>query len=146
MTFGNGAGRIRESRNAVSACIKAVGIVLPRFSARLNIPAAAFGESKNLFGNVRLRTAGNDEDPPASLGNIEELAVQHSPCWLSKPEVGQRTENDGEIPAIIGTEQSGNILKDKKSSRSNNPVCDSHCVIKQSTPFSCKTGSFASHA
>jgi hypothetical protein len=132
-----------SARNALS---KAVGIFLPRFSARLNIPAAALGESKNLSGNVRLRTAGNDEDPPASLGNIEELAVQHSPCWLSKPEVGQRTENNGEISPVIGTEQSGNILKDKKSSRLNNPVCDSHCVIKQSTPFSCKTGSFASHA
>jgi hypothetical protein len=122
-----------SARNALS---KASGIVLPRFSARLRIPRAAFGESKNLFGNVGLSTAANDEDPPASLGYTEELAVQSSVRERSEPDVGQRADHDCHVPSRVGTEKTGDILNEEKPSRSNNAVCDSCVLMEEPAPFS----------
>jgi len=67
------------------------------------MPAAALGLKKYLAGTSASNTsASEDEHASAALGDSEVSAVQHSPGEVVKPELGQRRENDGEIPSGLG--------------------------------------------
>jgi hypothetical protein len=101
---------------------KGVGRARPRLSARRKIPAAAFGLKKNRSGTVPCRTSGNDEDASPPLGHTEVSAVQHSPGEIVKPELGQRRENDSEIPAVVAGKKSGYVLKDDPASVPNKVI------------------------
>jgi hypothetical protein len=65
------------------------------------MPAAALGLKKYLAGTSSSSTSAKDEDAPAALGHSEVSAVQHSPGEVVKPELGQRRQYDGEIPASV---------------------------------------------
>jgi hypothetical protein len=73
----------------------------PRFSARRKIPAAALGLKKYLGATVSSSTSAKDENAAPSLGHSEVSAVQDSPGEVVKPELGQRRENDTEIPSTV---------------------------------------------
>jgi hypothetical protein len=61
-----------------SAAAKCPGNVLPRRWARRRIPSAAFGLKKYLDRSGRVSKTSDNEDAAASLGDSEELSVQHS--------------------------------------------------------------------
>lgn len=51
-----------------------------------------------------------------------------------KPELGQRRENDGEIPSTVGGKKSGYVLKEEPSSIGEKSVCDSCELEEESRP------------
>lgn len=95
------------SASAARASRKGRGNSLARFSARRKIPAAALGLKKNRSGTVSNSTSGNDEDTSPPLGHSEVSAVQHSPGEVVKPDVGQRRENDREVPSVSSSARRG---------------------------------------
>jgi hypothetical protein len=82
---------------AAKASCKALGNVLPRFSARLRIPAQAVGLKKYFGGTSVSKTRDNEHAAP-SLGDSEVLSVQHSP-GRQIPELRQPLKYDGKVPA-----------------------------------------------
>ena len=72
--------------------------------------AAALAESEYLLGTSASRTCDN-EHATASLGDTEVLTIQN-PVGPPVAEVGQRPENDSEIPSRIRGEESGDILNE----------------------------------
>jgi hypothetical protein len=84
---------------------------LPRFSARLKIPLAAFEERKKRLGTSGSKMSDN-EDSTAPLGNSEVSRVQHSPA-NAIPELGQRREKDGEISSTERGKKSGYVLNEE---------------------------------
>jgi len=117
---------------SVRAVAKAGGNARPRLSARRKIPAAAFRLKKNRLGALSSSTSAKDENAPPALGHSEVSAVQHSPGEVVKPEVAQRTENDGEISSTLGREQAGDILNEDPSSCAYKLICDSSELEEQS--------------
>lgn len=93
------------------ATAKRGGNILPRRSARLRMPLAAFEESEKRLGGSGSKMSDN-EHSTAPLGNSEVSRVQHSPR-NAIPELGQRREKDGEIPSTVRGKESGNILNEE---------------------------------
>lgn len=104
------------------------------------IPAAALGLKKNRSGTVASSTSGKDEDPSPSLGHSEVSAVQHSPCEVVKPELGQRRENDGEIASTVRGKESGNVLNEEPPAISEKSVCDSGCLEEKAGSLAGESG------
>jgi hypothetical protein len=72
---------------------------LPRFSARLRIPAHAFWLKKYRGGTSSSKMSDN-EHSTASLGDSEEASVQHSE-GPPIPDVLQRPEDGTQIPSSV---------------------------------------------
>ncbi len=92
---------VASTKSACNAVLNSSGNLLPRFSARLKIPAAALGLKQNLGCTSASSTSRKDEYAPPPLGHSEVSTVQHSPGEIVKPELGQRRENDSEISPTL---------------------------------------------
>src|SRR5690554_638913 len=66
-----------------SASISSCGNVLPRLSARRNIPAHAFGLKKYRGGIEPSSSTCENEHTAASVGQAEILGIQNPPCCCS---------------------------------------------------------------
>jgi hypothetical protein len=117
-----GVGLWATARRTAS---KRSGNLLPRFSARRRIPAAALGLKKYLGATCSSRTSGKDEDTPPPLGYSEEPGVKNTPGEVMKPEVGQTPEDGSEVPSGMRTEQTWDVLNKNESSGPNKLACDS---------------------
>jgi hypothetical protein len=73
------------------------------------MPLAALALKENLCGAVGFKTC-DKEDSSASLGDSEVSSVQSSPRYAI-PELLHFTEQSDEITALIGTEESRDILQ-----------------------------------
>src|SRR5262252_3861353 len=97
--------------SASSAVIKRGGKVLPRFSARRRMPAAALADSQYRLGTGLVSKTADNEHATATLGHSEPPRVQNS-VRPPVPELAQPHENAGKVPSCVGGKQSGNILND----------------------------------
>ena len=95
---------------AASARAKTSGNVLPRFSTRRRIPAHALGLKKYRSGSGSGSGSkmSDKEDTLTSLGQTEELSIQHSPREAI-PEFRKGPEKAPEGVAFIG-QNSGDVL------------------------------------
>jgi hypothetical protein len=93
------------------AVSSAGGNAFPRLSARLSIPAAAFG-LKEYFGWARGTKISDNEHSAATLGDSEELAIENAPRH-TVPEFVQRIEDDSEVQSLRGTKQAWNVLEEE---------------------------------
>jgi len=93
------------------ASIKCIGNFLPRLSALLRIPAAAFG-LKEYFGWARGTKMSDNVDTAAALGHSEVLRVEYPPRQ-AVPEVGQRIHDDSEIVSFSGSKEPWNVLDEE---------------------------------
>jgi len=74
------------------------------------MPRQARGLKEYFWWHWRSKMSDN-VDSTASLGNAEVLRVQN-PVGPPVAEVGQRPENDSEVPSLIRGEESGDILNE----------------------------------
>jgi len=95
--------------NAASSC---GGKARCRLSARLSIPAAAFG-LKEYFGWAWGTKMSDNEHSAATLGDSEELAIENAPRH-TVPEFVQRIEEDSEIKSLIGRKEAWNVLDEQE--------------------------------
>jgi hypothetical protein len=105
------------------------------------MPTAAFELKKNLGAALATSTSGKDVDTPPSLGDSEVSAVQHSPGAVVKPELGQRRENDGEIPSTVGGKESGYVLDEDEPSGANKLIGEPGELEEEAASFACESGS-----
>ena len=73
------------------------------------MPAAAFALKENLLGAVGFKTRDN-EYSTASLGDSEISSIESSPR-NRVPDVVHFTEESEEITALIGTEETWDVLQ-----------------------------------
>jgi hypothetical protein len=79
------------------------------------MPRAARADSEyfagTLAGSSRISVSdgSDDEHPPSSLRHSEETAVENPPSH-AVPDVGQRSNNDSEVPTAVRGEESGYVL------------------------------------
>jgi hypothetical protein len=139
----------RDARSC-NARSSAAGIARPRFPARLKIPAAACGLKENLAAHAATSTSGKDVDTPPPLGYSEESAVQNSVGEVVKPEVGQRRENDREVPSrsvdssfLISSragKESGYVLDEDVASWSNKFIGESGELVEEAGSLTLEAG------
>ena len=103
------------------------------------MPVAARADSEYLAGTLRgssrivVSDGSDDEHASSSLRHSEETAVDNPPCH-AVPEVGQRSNNDSEVPTAVRGEQSGYVL-DEKPSRSKR-LSDSGELVEEAAAVS----------
>jgi hypothetical protein len=98
-----------ECANDSRAVWSAAGNTLPRLFARRKMPADAFALKENLLGAVGFKTCDN-EHSTASLGDSEVASIKSSPRDRV-PELIHFTEESEEITALIGTEETWDVLQ-----------------------------------
>jgi hypothetical protein len=110
------------------------------------MPRAARADSEYLSGTfcggsrISVSDGSDDEHPPSSLRHSEETAVEN-PVGQTKPDVGQRSNNDSEVPTAVRGEQSGYVL-DEKPPRSKR-LGDSGELVEQPGSFPGESGTTA---
>ncbi len=93
---------------------------MPRESDRFKMPRAARSDRKNLSGTfgsgtmISVSVGCDDEHAPSTLRHSEEAAVENPPSH-AVPEVGQRSNNDSEVPTAVATEQPRYVLEENPS-------------------------------
>jgi hypothetical protein len=73
---------------------------LPRLSARSKTPSHAFWLKKYFSGTFPANKTSDNEHSLATLGDSEELSVQHS-VGEPIPEVAQRPEDGTHVPSSV---------------------------------------------
>ena len=99
---------IEVAATAASAAAKRSGNIFSRFSARRRIPAHALGLKKYRSGRGSGSKMADKEQTVASLGQSEELSVQHSPR-AAIPEFAKGPEKAPEGVGAVG-QNSGDVL------------------------------------
>jgi len=94
-----------------NADLKGGNRFLPIRSALLKIPVAAFGLKKYRSGTGRRSKSSDNEDSCAALWDAEVTTVKYSPRHAI-PEVGQRPNDNSEISAVVGREETCNVFDD----------------------------------
>lgn len=89
------------------------------------------------FGSRISVKDGAHKHSPSPLGHTEMLRVKSAPADQI-PALGQRVENDSEIPAAVaGVEPLDVLHKDGAGSKS---VSDSHELVEEAAALSCESG------
>jgi hypothetical protein len=134
------------SATARSAASSSGGRERPRRVARRRIPAAAFCESEYLsdaFGSRIAVSDGAHEHSASPLGHTEVLRIKSSPRDQI-PALGQRVEDDSEIPAAVAGVEPFDVFQENCSGAKS--VCDSHGFPEEPASLSCKPCSLAGDA
>jgi hypothetical protein len=112
------------------------------------MPRAARADSEYLAGTscggsrISVSDGSDDEHASASLRHSEETAVENPPCH-AVPDVGQRSNNDSEVPAAVRGEQSGYVL-DEKPSRLKR-LSDAGELVEEDGSLASEASSLSSH-
>jgi hypothetical protein len=104
------------------------------------MPLAAFWLNE-YRGSVWGCNTCDNEHSATTLGDSVELRIQQSPFTVTKPCVGQRGENGGEVGSTITCEKSWHILQEE-------PFCfdmgrESECVPKETGSLPCQACTFS---
>lgn len=108
------------------------------------MPVAALADSEyppgTLCGGSRISPSpgSEDEHAPSALRHSEETAVENPPSH-AVPEVGQRSNNDSEVPTAVRGEQPGYVLEENPSG--SNSVDDSDGLEEQAGSLPGEPGS-----
>src|SRR5262249_7835763 len=97
---------------ASSACRKASGNVLPRFSARRRMPRQAVALKKYCGGTSPVSKISDNEHTLAALCQSPVLSVQDS-VGEPIPEFAQPPEDGSKCPSVVLRQDTGDILPDQ---------------------------------
>jgi hypothetical protein len=84
----------------ISADLSGSGIERPRLSARLKIPAQAFGLKKYCCGTGPASKTSDNEHATTTLGDSEETSVKSSPR-VPIAEFGHAPEEGAKVPSLV---------------------------------------------
>lgn len=105
------------------------------------MPAAARADSKYLCATfssrIELSSGCDDEHSAPSLRHSEESAVENPPC-AHVPEPVQRVDDRGEVAAVMGTEEPGDVLEQDPGGAKL--ICDPGELVEQAGSFPGEAG------